>query len=209
MTENEKKLEIKFFIGLYDGGDDLQKDVLDAIKKSTTPINLNSMDSENPSILRIGSSLDYYGKNEIREILPDIVNIIERAYNYEILEKKKAEIKEEEKIFWIPIKKLSEGQFSNECAIIIELTNDKKISLFVHRDLINYCPHCGSYFLKSQLIKKNENDVQVLLPNEAFETQTRHAEIGKKRLSNIGPLPDIFTGKKPFSVRIILKPDKK
>jgi len=69
----------------------------------------------------------------------------------------------------------SEGMFSTECAVIIELINGDKISLFADKELL--IEKNGQWLLKVTEVKKNSNSQIILLPVEAFETSTRWAEV--------------------------------
>ena len=74
---------------------------------------------------------------------------------------------------WIPVKEVSAGMFSNECAVSIILADGTEVSLFADKDLIEN--NGKGAFLKVTLIKKREKTV--LLPSEAFETSTRWATV--------------------------------
>ena len=71
--------------------------------------------------------------------------------------------------------KTGKGMFSTECAVILELINGEKISLFADKDLLK--EEDGKWYLKVTQVKVNHNSQVILLPVEAFETSTRWAEV--------------------------------
>lgn len=119
------------------------------------------------------SNIYSYLPNQL-QITFDKINIKSAGDNKEIVE---------ENIFLVPIIELEEGQFSNEKSVILKMADGEKISLFAQNEWIHYCSECKTPFLKTTLVKKSEkeNVAQVLLPDEALETQSKHADFTLNR----------------------------
>ena len=87
MTE-ERMLSIRFYKNIY-GDKELQKNVLEEIKKAKCPTKIDQMEvEEGRSMLMIGESLIFSHESTIQEILSEITAIIERCYLHEIANKK-------------------------------------------------------------------------------------------------------------------------
>ena len=77
---------------------------------------------------------------------------------------------------WIAVT-TSPGMFSSEYAISLNLLDGSVVSFFSDKDLVK--EEGGMTLLKVTLVSNHpkEKSRKVLLPNEAFETATRWAEI--------------------------------
>ena len=82
----------------------------------------------------------------------------------------------QKKEHWIAVK-TEKGMFSDECAIIINLYDGSKASLFAHRKLIKQ--ENGKFYLKVFLVDSDpqHHKQRVLLPSETFETSSRWVEV--------------------------------
>jgi hypothetical protein len=70
---------------------------------------------------------------------------------------------------------VTRGLFGSDCAVEIELTDGKKVSLFV--DCQSIVRKGEKTFLSLELVRENAQQWDVLLPSEAFETMSRWATV--------------------------------
>lgn len=70
---------------------------------------------------------------------------------------------------------VTKGLFDSECAVEIELTDGKKVSLFV--DCQSIIREGEKTFLPLELVRERAQQWDVLLPTEAFETMSRWATV--------------------------------
>jgi hypothetical protein len=84
-------------------------------------------------------------------------------------------IKTDNKLYtWIKVN-TSKGMFSSELAVIINLFDGNKVSLFADRCLLK--EDQGNWFLRVGKIKTNHKSQVVLLPIEPFENSSRAIEV--------------------------------
>lgn len=76
----------------------------------------------------------------------------------------------------------TEGAFSTERAVSIQLADGSEVSLYADKELIN--KRAGQEFLKVVVVKEDtsQKTKTVLLPSETFETMTRWAEVRQDRV---------------------------
>jgi hypothetical protein len=76
----------------------------------------------------------------------------------------------------------SEGSFSSERAVVVQLSDGREVSLFADRGLVDQ--RKGQDFLKVVVVKTDPSaqTKTVLLPSETFETMSRWATVPQDRV---------------------------
>jgi hypothetical protein len=75
---------------------------------------------------------------------------------------------------WIPVD-VSEGMFSTEYAINLNLSDGTAVSLFADKSLVK--EHDGTHYLKVTLVSEESDQIRALLPSETFETGSPWVDI--------------------------------
>lgn len=83
-------------------------------------------------------------------------------------------------VIWIKVN-VSDGMFSSERAVTIELMDGKTISLFADLSILKQ--KGVDWFLQVTIMEERINNVQkVLLPTEAFETSSRWLDVSDENI---------------------------
>jgi hypothetical protein len=76
----------------------------------------------------------------------------------------------------------TDGAFSSERAVVLELADGQEVSLYADKDLIN--KQADTEYLRVSVVKSDAvaKTKTVLLPSETFETMTRWATVAQDKV---------------------------
>src|SRR5688572_25913736 len=77
---------------------------------------------------------------------------------------------------------LSEGMFTNEYAVQIDLVDGRKVSLFADADLVRINGSKASGYLTVNIVKDESPAPTILLPSETFETGSRWVQVPRDKV---------------------------